>query len=120
MAQMIRCVYTAQKNKKLKTWIDGFVEHKGKRLYLYNTDMMKIDSSLASALDNEMETYKYLVYIDSFENPDEDEAEDQEQISDSSGPSKGNLSKSVRDNHKEEYPPSKGRSEEEIISLFGK
>ncbi|AFN83669.1 hypothetical protein EROM_090520 [Encephalitozoon romaleae SJ-2008] len=117
---MIRCVYTAQKSKKLKTWIDGFVEHKGKRLYLYNSDMMKIDSSLASALDNEMETYKYLVYIDSFENFDQDEVENQEQISDPSASSKGNLNKGVRGSHKEECSPSKGRSEEEIINLFGK
>ncbi|AFM98946.1 hypothetical protein EHEL_090510 [Encephalitozoon hellem ATCC 50504] len=113
---MIRCVYTVQKHKKLKTWIDGFVEHKGKRLYLYNSDMERIDSMLAPALDNEMETYKYLVYIDSFEDVEEDEAKDQDPTPDISELSK----KEAGDEHKEEPLLPRGRSGEEIIGLFGK
>ncbi|ADM12181.1 uncharacterized protein Eint_090520 [Encephalitozoon intestinalis ATCC 50506] len=113
---MIRCVYTMQKHKKLKTWMDGFIEQKGKRIHLYNTDMVKIDSLVASCLDNEMETPKYLLYIESFEDPEENEIKHQENPPSTSRTLKDRPEKDIEGNVKCSSP--QGRSEEEIINLF--
>ncbi|CAD27023.1 hypothetical protein [Encephalitozoon cuniculi GB-M1] len=112
---MMRCVYTTQKHKKLKTWMDGFAEMKGKRLHLYDSDMVEIHNSIVSALNNEMEIFKYLVYIESFENLEENgEREHQEHIT--------RTREILEENPGSMGDPRSsqpgGRTREEIINLF--
>lgn len=62
---MLPCIYTTQKTKKLKKWIDGFLLpiRKGLRLYdvekqfLYNSESYKI-------IDDYIDTSNYLIYLD--------------------------------------------------------
>lgn len=131
---MIRCVYTTQKHKKLKTWVDGFVRLKGKKFQLYDSEMVNIHSSVVSSLDNEMEVSRYLIYIESFD----DQEEDRETVppsllrdvpptiaSDSKEPS--GTCRNEQDQREAEAredgtrtPIAKGRTKEEIMGLFGK
>lgn len=68
---MIKCVYTTQKHKKLKKWLDGFIQMKGKKLLLYDADKTNIFCTISVALDNDMETAGYLIYAESLEDEEE-------------------------------------------------
>lgn len=63
------CVYTTDKIKKSKKWIDGFVEKKGKGLILYDEDkrIVSTQSYFTKREDLNIETGGYLIYIDDSE-----------------------------------------------------
>ncbi|KAM0671912.1 hypothetical protein CWI42_040520 [Ordospora colligata] len=84
---MIRCTYTSQKHKKQKLWLDGFVSLKGKKVSLYDSEKKVIESSFVLSVENDMEMQKYLVYVDSFEDleneciePDDKESKSYDKI----------------------------------------
>lgn len=68
---MIPCIYTKDKKKKLKTWLDGFVSLSKNTLKLYNEDKKQIDSKTCNELTNDLETFKHLIYIESLEAQEE-------------------------------------------------
>jgi len=63
---MLEAVYTTQKTKKSKKWIDGFVEKNGIVLKLFNDERKQICSSSSFKLleDSNIEMGVYLIYTD--------------------------------------------------------
>lgn len=143
---MIKCIYTTQKQKKLKTWLDGFIKVRGKKFCLYDVDKTSIHSSITTSLDNEIETARYLIYVESFDDSSEEGREtSEEKIQGNSTQDRIEKCKGDPENRfkrrrgcikKQESPKdmesmlgidqgdkesvliSKGRTEEEIIKLF--
>ncbi|ELA40894.1 uncharacterized protein VICG_02074 [Vittaforma corneae ATCC 50505] len=66
---MLSCVYTTQKTKKLKKWIDGFIIKKGSGLILYNEERKAIHrcTSFTVLEDSTIETSMYLVCAENLE-----------------------------------------------------
>ncbi|KAI5152760.1 hypothetical protein ENBRE01_2985 [Enteropsectra breve] len=65
---MHACTYTAQKNKKKKKWIDGFVGYKNNRITVYDEDRKSIYNTVSFKEDDGIiETPLYLVCPDSME-----------------------------------------------------
>ncbi|EQB59918.1 hypothetical protein NAPIS_ORF02517 [Vairimorpha apis BRL 01] len=68
---MYPCIYTKDKKKKLKNWLEGFYTYKPNKLILYDSDK-KYLCSKQTPLINDIDTFKYLVYIEDI-NQEEDE-----------------------------------------------
>lgn len=125
---MIKCIYTTHKRKKLKTWLDGFVRMRGRRFLLYDAEKMNIHSSSCKALDTEMETAEYLIYVENFEDSSEGRDDSVSKVLDKRDHGNVEIKVSVakqRQGDAEEHPYSeinvskpRGRSNEEIIDLF--
>lgn len=120
--RMMRCIYTAQKHKKLKTWLDGFVRIRGRKLLLYDVDRTGIDSCIGAVLDNEMETAKHMIYVEDFEDSSEDVcgAEDnpkREKTTDREAVSGNKPTAALVVTEDADTVP-KGRTNEEVIDLF--
>lgn len=66
---MHSCVYTTQKHKKTKKWIDGYVARKGKGLALYSEEKKVIHTTGAFNVreDENLETSAYLIYVEELE-----------------------------------------------------
>lgn len=63
---MHSCVYTTQKTKKAKKWIDGFVSRLKSSIVLYNEDKKEIHRAQFKVReDGLIETTGYFIYIDS-------------------------------------------------------
>lgn len=63
---MLEAVYTTQKTKKSKKWIDGFVEKNGIVLKLFNDEKKQICSSSSFKLqeNSNIEMGIYIIYTD--------------------------------------------------------
>jgi hypothetical protein len=107
---MIACVYTSQKQKKAKTWRDGYVKVAGKKLSLYDTDGMLLCSSAATAINGEIETPRYLIFVENFDGLANSEPEKPGGEEGAKGSTRSK--KAVC----EEVPL--GRTENEILNLF--
>ncbi|KAM0680042.1 hypothetical protein GINT2_001730 [Glugoides intestinalis] len=60
------CVYTTQKTKKAKKWIDGFITLLKSSVILYNEDKKEIHrAQFKIREDGLVETTGYLIYLDS-------------------------------------------------------
>ncbi|KAK6089282.1 hypothetical protein P3W45_001755 [Vairimorpha bombi] len=60
---MYPCIYTKDKKKKLKTWLEGFYKYTDNKLSVYDSEK-KLVCTKVTKLDNEIDTFKYLVYIE--------------------------------------------------------
>lgn len=63
---MFSCVYTTQKTKKLKKWMDGFVVKKGQGLVLYSEEEKAIHKCTTFTVleDSSIEASMYLIWIE--------------------------------------------------------
>jgi len=65
---MLDCIYTTQKNKKLKKWIDGFVMRSGRGLVLYDEEKKVLcrAGKFTTREDGNVEASIYLIYSEGF------------------------------------------------------
>lgn len=64
---LISCVYTADKNRKLKRWKDGFIRAVNGKVTIYNDEKKAICSFCSRRVKQEYETPGYIVYIEDYE-----------------------------------------------------
>jgi hypothetical protein len=107
---MINCVYTSQKQRKIRTWQDGYVTIVGGKFSLYDADRTLLYSSTTTVVDNEIETPKYLVFIENFDDSASLESEQP-------APEEGTRNKKLKKSTAAEDAPH-GRTGEEILDLF--
>ncbi|WUR03429.1 uncharacterized protein VNE69_05026 [Vairimorpha necatrix] len=74
---MIPCIYTKDKKKKLKKWEEGFYKYKNKKISVYDTDK-KLICTKATGLSNEIETFKYIIYIENIQEELKDKFKEEE------------------------------------------
>ena len=120
---MFECTYTTQKTKKSKKWIDGYVAVKDKRLVIYDESRKAIHSTTSYRIEDDLiDTPTYLVYTDSLDLVLEGRTGKTEKIIEK-------LDDKVTDEVDVEFDVSvgstaasnsaaKGRSDDEILSLF--
>lgn len=61
---MLACTYTKDKVKKTKSWKDGFLALKDKKLILYDEDKKQIYAFVYKNLGEEIITPAYLIYCE--------------------------------------------------------
>lgn len=65
---MLKCVYSTDKSKKRKKWIDGFFDRKDNSIVLYNEDKKVLTTSKFKILeDSSLEASTYLIFPDNHE-----------------------------------------------------
>ncbi len=65
---MVPCIYTKQKVKKIKKWIDGYVLFKRFGLRLYNDEQEFLyNSENYQIIDDYIDTPMYLIYLDNLQ-----------------------------------------------------
>lgn len=61
---MLTCVYTSDKNKKYKSWKDGYIKINEDICILYDEFKVKLTSFKQKYFENDIETGMYLIYIE--------------------------------------------------------
>jgi len=71
---MHHCLYTKDKKKKLKKWEEGFYKYFNNKITVYDSDK-KLVCTKVTDLENEIDTFKYLIYIENLEDKENKECE---------------------------------------------
>ena len=125
---MHNCVYTKDKIKKKKKWIDGFIEKKGINIVLFTEDKEVISRSSYKILeDSTIEASIYLIVPENFEeffNATLDEnksVEHREECNENITAIPHKRQKTNEDDKENKFTERiQGRSNQDVLNLFGK
>lgn len=70
---MKECVYTNQKTKKIKKWIDGFIDIKQKKIYIYDENKKQIYTSKVYSIEEDIiDSPLYIIQCDDLNSTNRD------------------------------------------------
>lgn len=119
---MHKCVFTSQKTKKSKKWIDGYIVKKERGIILYDEEKKQIYKSTAFKIleDSNIEVSMYLIYVEDLdeflnENKEENSIKAQNLETNISTP-KIKEEEEIKEKNNEKIKI--GRSADDVLELF--